>query len=123
PGNLVSNLDFVESIFGNGGNPFLPEFDAGLDVDHWTGTTGCVILAPHLTRLTKRELGLPHRDEASERQRREGMCWESEDELYNDGQAFKITARDRSGVIVTILADNYYGYCKKEVKTQIGYSA
>ncbi len=123
PGNLVSNLDFVESIFGNGGNPFLPEFDAGLDVDHWTGTTGCVILAPHLTRLTKRELGLPHRDEANERQRREGMCWESEDELYNDGQAFKITARDRSGVIVTILADNYYGYCKKEVKTQIGYSA
>ncbi|HOY51255.1 MAG TPA: hypothetical protein PLX49_05785, partial [Prolixibacteraceae bacterium] len=25
PGNLVSNLDFVESIFGNGGDPFLPE--------------------------------------------------------------------------------------------------
>jgi hypothetical protein len=24
---------------------------------------------------------------------------------------------------VTILADNYFGYCKKEVKTQIGYSA
>ena len=28
PGNLVSNLDFVESIFGNGGNPQLAEFDA-----------------------------------------------------------------------------------------------
>ena len=25
--------------------------------------------------------------------------------------------------IVTIIADNYYGYCKKEVKTQISYSA
>ena len=25
PGSLVSNLDFVESIFGNGGDPFLPE--------------------------------------------------------------------------------------------------
>ena len=23
PGNLVSNLDFVESIFGNAGDPFL----------------------------------------------------------------------------------------------------
>jgi hypothetical protein len=23
------------------------------------------------------------------------------------------------GVMVTIIADNYYGYCKKEVKTQI----
>ena len=29
PGNLVSNLDFVESIFGNGGDPVLPENDAG----------------------------------------------------------------------------------------------
>ena len=52
PGNLVSNLDFVETIFGNGGDPFLPENDAGLDVDHWSGHTGCVILAPHLIRVT-----------------------------------------------------------------------
>jgi hypothetical protein len=26
-------------------------------------------------------------------------------------------------VIVTIIADNYFGYCKKEVKTQISYAA
>jgi hypothetical protein len=26
-------------------------------------------------------------------------------------------------VIITIIADNYYGYCKKEVKTQISYAA
>ena len=58
-GGLVSNLDFVESIFGNAGDPYLPENDAGLDVEHWTGHTGCVILAPHLTQLTKKELGLP----------------------------------------------------------------
>jgi len=45
PGGLVSNLDFVESIFGNAGDPYLPENDAGLDVEHWTGHTGCVILA------------------------------------------------------------------------------
>ena len=50
PGSLVSNLDFVESIFGNAGDPFLPDNDAGLDVEHWTGHTGCVILAPHLQR-------------------------------------------------------------------------
>ena len=25
--------------------------------------------------------------------------------------------------MVTILADNYFGYCKKEVKTQISFSA
>jgi len=59
PGNLVSNLDFVESIFGNGGDPSLPENDAGLDVEHWTGHTGCVILAPHLTKITKKAAGLP----------------------------------------------------------------
>ncbi|MFM1892796.1 MAG: hypothetical protein RLZ44_1873, partial [Pseudomonadota bacterium] len=123
PGNLVSNLDFVESIFGNGGNPHLAEFDAALDVEHWSGHSGCVILAPHLTRLTKAELGLPQWEHASERQRREGMCWRDPAELYNDGQAFKITARDESGVIVTVLADNYYGYCKKEVKTQISFAA
>ncbi|HEX3987845.1 MAG TPA: hypothetical protein VHZ30_00355, partial [Verrucomicrobiae bacterium] len=123
PGNLVSNLDFVESIFGNAGDPFLPENDAGLDVEHWTGHTGCVILAPHLIRATKKSLGLPQWADATERQRRDGMCWKNETECYNDGGAFKITARDERGVIVTIIADNYFGYCKKEVKTQISYSA
>ena len=123
PGNLVSNLDFVESIFGNGGDPFLPENDAGLDAEHWTGHTGCVILAPHLTKVTKKDAGLPHWDQATERQRRDGMCWKDEWEFYNDGQAFKLTCRDEAGVIVTIIADNYFGYCKKEVKTQISYAA
>ena len=123
PGTLVSNLDFVETIFGNGGNPALPEFDAALDVEHWTGQSGCVILAPHLVKLTKKELNLPHWDDATDRQRKDGMCWKDADELYNDGQAFKLTARDERGVIITLLGDNYFGYCKKEVKTQIGYAA
>ncbi|MGD0058481.1 MAG: hypothetical protein ABSD58_03595 [Verrucomicrobiia bacterium] len=123
PGTLVSNLDFVESIFGNAGDPFLPENDAALDVEHWTGHTGCVILAPHLVKVTKKEIGLPSWDEATERQRRDGMCWRSDAEPYNDGAAFKVTCRDARGVMVTIIADNYFGYCKKEVKTQISYSA
>jgi phosphoenolpyruvate carboxykinase (diphosphate) len=123
PGNLVSNLDFIETIFGNAGDPGLPENDAALDVDHWTGHTGCVILAPHLTQVTKKDAGLPHWDQATERQRRDGMCWREETERYNDGQAFKLTCRDHTGVIVTIIADNYFGYCKKEVKTQISYAA
>ncbi|HEY4416866.1 MAG TPA: hypothetical protein VGO57_14340 [Verrucomicrobiae bacterium] len=123
PGNLVSNLDFVESIFGNGGDPLLPENDAALDTEHWSGHTGCVILAPHLVKATKKAVGLPHWDDATERQRRDGMCWKKEDDLYNGGNAFKLTCRDQSGVIVTLIADNYYGYCKKEVKTQISYAA
>jgi phosphoenolpyruvate carboxykinase (diphosphate) len=123
PGNLVSNLDFVETIFGNGGDPNLPENDAGLDVEHWTGHTGCVILAPHLVKTTKKQAGLPHWDQATERQRQDGMCWKNDSELYNDGNAFKLTCRDETGVIVTIIADNYFGYCKKEVKTQISYAA
>lgn len=124
PGSLVSNLDFVESIFGNAGDPNLPEHDAGLDVEHWSGHTGCVVLAPHLVgTLTKKELGLPSWDEATERQRRDGMCWKDPGELYNDGNAFKICARDASGVIVTVIGDNYFGYCKKEVKTQISFAA
>jgi hypothetical protein len=123
PGSLVSNLDFVESIFGNGGDPHLPENDAALDVMHWTGHSGCVILAPHLVGLKKSALGLPRVEEATDRQRRDGMCWSTEDEPYNDGNAFKICARDRRGVMVTVIADNYYGYCKKEVKTQISFAA
>ncbi|MBN9689198.1 MAG: hypothetical protein J0M24_03080 [Verrucomicrobia bacterium] len=124
PGSLVSNLDFVESIFGNAGDPNLPENDAALDVEHWSGHTGCVILAPHLVgSLTKQEAGLPPWDKATERQRRDGMCWKEPTELYNDGNAFKLCARDASGVIVTIIGDNYFGYCKKEVKTQISFAA
>ncbi len=123
PASLVSNLDFVESIFGNAGDPYLAENDAALDVEHWTGHTGCVILAPHLVGIRKAAVGLPHHRDATDRQRRDGMCWESEDELYNGGNAFKICARDHRGVMVTIIADNYYGYCKKEVKTQISYAA
>jgi hypothetical protein len=123
PASLVSNLDFVEGIFGNAGDPFLPENDSALDIDHWSGHTGCVILAPHLVGMRKKDLGLPHYDSATELQRRDGMCWTDENEAYNGGEAFKVTCRDMRGVIVTIIADNYYGYCKKEVKTQISYAA
>lgn len=123
PGSLVANLDFLESIFGNAGDPSLPDNDARLDPLHWSGHTGCVILAPHLIELRKKYLGLPHRSQATERQIRDGMCWEDEGELYNEGGAFKITCRDHRGVVVTLIADNYFGYCKKEVKTQISYAA
>src|SRR6476661_11096668 len=123
PGSLVSNLDFVESIFGNAGDPYLPENDAALDVEHWTGHTGCVILAPHLVNVTKKDAGLPHESRATQRQKRDGMCWRDESEKYNDGRAFKLTCRTEAGVIVTLIADNYFGYCKKEVKTQLSYAA
>jgi hypothetical protein len=123
PGSLVCNLDFIENIFGNAGDPGLPVNDAALDPESWTGHTGCIILAPHLNGLTKKELGLPKYEDATERQRRDGMCWKNETEAYNDGVAFKITCRDASGVVVTVISDNYFGYCKKEVKTQISLSA
>uniref|UniRef100_A0A7S4CIY2 PPi-type phosphoenolpyruvate carboxykinase lobe 2 domain-containing protein n=1 Tax=Eutreptiella gymnastica TaxID=73025 RepID=A0A7S4CIY2_9EUGL len=122
PGSLVCNLDFVENIFGNWGDPRFPINDAALDVESWTGTTGCIILAPHIKGLTKKAVGLPHISKATDRQKRDRMCWEKEDELYNDGTAFKICHRTKEGVMVTILADNYFGYCKKEVKTQLTYT-
>jgi hypothetical protein len=109
PGSCVANLDFVESIFGNGGDPSLPENDAGLDTAHWTGTTGCVVLAPHLRKVLKKDMGLPHINDATEKQKSTGMCWSEPDELYNGGKPFKITCRDERGIMVTILADNYFG--------------
>jgi hypothetical protein len=123
PGALVANLDFVESIFGNAGDPHLPENDAALNPAHWTGHTGCIILAPHLNGITKKELGLPAHEHATERQRRDGMCWKSAAEPYNDGTPFKLTARTAAGVILTFISDNYFGYCKKEVKTHISFAA
>jgi len=123
PGSLISNLDFIESVFGNMGDPSFHSNDAGMDVDHWSGHTGYILLAPHLTKLKKKELGLPHFDDATERQRRDGMCYQEESELYNGGNAFKLTCRDKSGVAVTLIADNYFGYSKKEVKTQISFAA
>ena len=36
--------------------------------------------------MTKRELGLPHIDRATERQKRDGMCWSTPEERYNGGQ-------------------------------------
>ena len=123
PGGLVSNLDFVESIFENAGDPYLPENDSSLDAEHWTGHSGAVILAPHLRTLRKKDVGLPHVDQATPLQKAQGMCWAEPHDLYNGGKPFKITVRDARGIMVTILADNYFGYCKKEVKTQIGLSA
>ena len=123
PGSCVSTIDFGESIFGNEGDPYSTKNDSILDFEHWTGTTGCLVLAPHLVYMKKKDLGLPSYDKATERQRRDGMCWKEPDELYNDGSAFKLVCRDERGIAVTILADNYFGYWKKEVKTHISYSA
>ncbi|MDD3169340.1 MAG: hypothetical protein PHC91_07770, partial [Eubacteriales bacterium] len=123
PGSLVSNLDFIESVFGNMGDPSFHSNDSGLDVENWSGHTGYILLAPHLTKMKKKDLGLPHFDQATERQRRDGMCYRDENELYNDGNAFKLACRDESGVAVTLIADNYFGYSKKEIKTQISFAA
>lgn len=123
PGSLVSNLDFVESVFGNAGDPSYHNNDAGLDIEGWSGHTGFIFLAPHLTQIRKKDLGLPHYDDATERQRRDGMCYRDSDEFYNEGQAFKLTCRDETGVAVTLIADNYFGYSKKEIKTQISFAA
>lgn len=123
PGSLAASLDFIESIFGNSGDPWVPENDAALAPLAWTGHTGSIILATHLVGAKKRELGLPRWDEATERERRDDMAWKDPEERYNEGKPFKLTARDERGVIVSIIADNYFGYAKKEVKTQISYSA
>jgi len=123
PGSMIANLDFVESVFGNAGDPSLHLNDSGLDVDSWSGHTGYIVLAPHLTKLRKIDLGLPHYDDATERQIKDGMCYKNEDELYNEGIAYKLTCRDENGVAVTIIADNYFGYSKKEIKTQLSYAA
>ena len=76
PGSLVSaTWTFVESHLRKcRGDPMLPENDAALDVDHWTGHTGCVILAPHLVQsLTKKSAGAAALGSMSRPRGRSGM--------------------------------------------------
>jgi len=123
PASLAANLDFVESIFGNSGDPYVSINDGALDPLHWTGHTGCIVLATHLVGMLKKDLGLPAWNDATERQKRDGMAWKDPSEKYNDGKPFKLCTRDERGVIVTIIADNYFGYSKKEIKAHISYSS
>lgn len=51
-----------------GDNPDLAENDAALDPEHWTGCTGLVILAPHLVNVKGKDVGLPHKSKATERE-------------------------------------------------------
>jgi hypothetical protein len=121
--HVHANAYLSPCLCAPGDNPDLAENDAALDPEHWTGCTGLVILAPHLVTVKAKDVGLPHKSKATERQISDGLYYEKDDDLYNGGSAFKITARDARGVVVTIIADNYFGYCKKEVKTQLGYAA
>ncbi|MBN2874702.1 MAG: hypothetical protein JXM71_06365, partial [Spirochaetales bacterium] len=123
PASLAANLDFAESIFGNSGDPYVADNDAALDPLHWTGHTGCIVLATHLVGVLKKDMGLPAWADATDRQRRDGMAWKDPAEKYNDGKPFKLCSRDERGVIVTIIADNYFGYTKKEIKAHISYSS
>ena len=82
-----------------------PEVPAGLDTAHWTDTTGCVVLAPHIRQCKKEGLaGLPNVKDATEKQIKTSMYWSNPDELYNGGKPLKITLRDERGIMVTILA-------------------
>ena len=125
PGGLVSNLDFVESIFGNAGDPYLPENDAGAR----RGSAGPATAAASSSRRTsralrKKDLGLPHVSQATEAASApRHVLGGRERALQRRAAPSRSPSRGIDGVMVTILADNYFGYCKKEVKTQIGFSA
>jgi hypothetical protein len=121
PAGLTANVDFLQKVFTEPGTDAFK--DAGLDIERFSGHSGCIIFAPHLIHLTKKELGLPHYDQASERQKADKMCYKNEDEKYNDGNAFKLCIRDASGQYVMLVADNYFGYGKKGVKDILSYVA
>jgi hypothetical protein len=51
------------------------------------------------------------------------MAWKEESELYNGGRPFKLTYRNPAeGTVITIIADTYFGYSKKEIKTMISFA-
>ena len=81
PGSLVSNLDFVESIFGNAGDPDLPGERCGAGCGALDGPHGLRNPGASPDRDSEEgRLGLPRYEDATERQRRDGMCWRDEAE-------------------------------------------
>ncbi len=124
PGALVANLDFVESIFGNAGDPDLPENDAGarsraLDRPHRLRHPGPAPERPDQEGARAAALGGRHRRASAAT----ACAGRIRPKRTTTASPFKLTARDASGVIVTLISDNYFGYCKKEVKTQISFAA
>ncbi|MCB0320024.1 MAG: hypothetical protein KDD60_03805, partial [Bdellovibrionales bacterium] len=117
PGEWVGNLHFVGDIFPFGGDPFDPNNDPRLDAN-WCGHIGHIVLAPHLRQMSAKDLGLPHKNTLQEgdRRLRDGMFYERDSDVYNKGNPFVLHTRD-ADVTHVVITDNYYGYCKKMVKT------
>ena len=59
PGTLTSNLDFVESIFGNAGDPFVPMNDARSRRRALVGSYGLHHSCPAFDRSTKPKSACP----------------------------------------------------------------
>lgn len=115
PGSMVANAHFVQEIFPEGGDPWAN--DPLVNWSQFSGGVGLIIVNPLLTKLTKLELGLPHFSEATSKQRKAGMCWRDEKELYNEGEPFHLTLGDDiTPTAVTLIADPYFGYDKKTTK-------
>ena len=114
----------METIFGNGGDPYLPENDAALDVLHWTGHTGCVILAPHLVGHAQDAISACRTSTTPPSASAATACaGATKPSSTTTAPPSNSSAASLRGVIVTIIADNYFGYCKKEVKSQISFAA
>ncbi|MCO6430040.1 MAG: hypothetical protein J5J00_04210, partial [Deltaproteobacteria bacterium] len=119
PGELVGGLHFTGEIFPYGGDPFDPQKDPTIDPE-WCGHVGYITLAPHLCGISKKDAGLKHFSEASEREKKEGMAYSDEKELYNNGKPFTVHLRDED-VTYIVITDNYFGYLKKMTKNIVDY--
>jgi hypothetical protein len=89
----------------------------------WTGHTGLVVLAPHLTTADQEGARPAPRRRRHRAPARDGMCWSDRGRALQRGQGLQGLRPRRARRHRHVIADNYFGYCKKEVKTQISYSA
>ena len=88
----------------------MAENDAGLDIENWTGHTGCDCCFP--SGWDTSYLNLPTWGKCNN-EKFEMECSMKIRKIFITGGAFKLTFRDVSGLVVGY-ADNYFGYCKKE---------
>ena len=71
--SAISTL--LRLFFGNGGDPYLPESDSAFDLPHGTRPHGLRDPGASPGRSEEERPRASHFDEASERQRRDGICW------------------------------------------------
>ena len=111
----------MESISCNGGDPFLPKM-----MPAWILNIGLGTRMGNCRSSFGRHSKTDFKSASKQMLLKEKFVTECFMNIlmnFTTIKAKKLTFRDTSGLVVTVIADNYFGYCKKEVKNSKSFAA